>query len=405
MEYLFSGLKVIDAASVIAGPAAAMMLADFGADVIKIEEPNRGDMLRHLSNMPETLDGAKDYMWQLDGRNKKSIALDLKSHGGLEVLHKLAASCDVFITNMPYPSRTSFRLTYEDLRPKNPSMIYASLTAYGEKGPERDRKGFDQLAYWARSGLMDLMREPDTIPAQGLAGMGDHPTGVAIYAGIVTALLKRERTGEGSFFQTSLLANGLWSCAAVAQGVMAGANMERFREMGKVSGFQFRVYRTKDDRWLQLNMVRNDDLLSKLFLVLDTAHLFLDERFESPRAMYENRSELGKILQEVIQQQTADHWMQRFNEFDVPVNLVGIVEELPKDQQVQDNRLASIPDSSETGLPMLVNHPLQISGVPHSPFQRPPKLGEHSREILRDLDYSDQQIENLLSAGNVQVHD
>ena len=249
-DYLFSGLKVIDAASVIAGPAAAMMLADYGADVIKVEQPGRGDMLRILSNMPETKEGAKDYMWQLDGRNKRGIVLDLKTQGGLQVLHKLAEECDVFITNMPYPSRSAYQLTYEDLKHNNPRLIYASLTAYGEKGLERDRKGFDQLAYWARSGLMDLMREPGTVPAQGLAGMGDHPTAVSIYAGIVTALLKRDRTGKGSFVQTSLLANGLWSVSAVAQGVMAGANMPRFREQSRQSGYLMRVYRTKDDRWL-----------------------------------------------------------------------------------------------------------------------------------------------------------
>ncbi|MCY4656145.1 MAG: CaiB/BaiF CoA-transferase family protein [Gammaproteobacteria bacterium] len=402
-EYLFSGLKVIDAASVIAGPAAAMMLADFGADVIKIEEPGGGDMLRILSNMPGTKEGAKDYMWQMDGRNKRSIVLDLKTHGGLEVLHKLVEGCDVFITNMPYPSRTAFQLTYEDLRPKNPNMIYASLTAYGEKGPERNRKGFDQLAYWARSGLMELMRETETEPAQGLAGMGDHPTAVSIYAGIVTALLKRERTGKGSFVQTSLLANGLWSCSAIAQGVMAGADMEHFRELRKISGYLMKVYRTKDDRWLQFNMVRNEELLNKLFMVLDATHLFLDERFETPMAMYHNREVLGEIVQDIVKQKTAAQWMSLFDQFDVPVNLVGIVEELPFDEQVLANRLASVPEGDETQMPLLVNHPLQISDVEHVPFQNPPKLGEHTRSILQELDYNGQQIQHLISTGAVEL--
>ena len=400
-DYLFSGLKVIDAASVIAGPAAAMMLADFGADVIKVEQPGRGDMLRILSNMPDTREGAKDYMWQLDGRNKRGIVLDLKTQGGLEVLHRLAEECDVFITNMPYPSRSAYRLNYEDLKHNNPRLIYASLTAYGEKGLERDRKGFDQLAYWARSGLMDLMREPGTVPAQGLAGMGDHPTAVSIYAGIVTALLKRERTGEGSFVQTSLLANGLWSVSAVAQGVMAGANMPQFREQTRHSGYLFRVYRTKDDRWLQFNMVRNEELLSKLFLALDAAHLLLDDRFATPRAMYENRAILGDMIQEIVEQKTAKSWMPRFEEFDVPINLVGIVEELPNDPQVLENRMASVPNGDETEMPLLVNHPIQISDVPHAPYRRGPNLGEHTVDVLKELDYTDQQIQHLISTGSV----
>ena len=172
-DYLLSGLKVLDVATVIAAPAAAMMLADFGADVIKIEQPGDGDMLRSIKDVPETPEAADDYMWQMDCRNKRGMVLDLKTPAGIEVLHKLVAQCDVFITNHPYPVRESLGLTYEDLRPLKPDMIYASLTAYGEKGPERDRKGFDQLAYWARSGLMDLMRAPGTPPVQGLSGMGD----------------------------------------------------------------------------------------------------------------------------------------------------------------------------------------------------------------------------------------
>ena len=176
-QYLFSGLKVIDCATVIAAPAAAMILADFGADVIKIEQPGSGDMLRLLSDISTTPDAGSDWFWQLDGRNKRSLAVDLKSDQGRSILLRLVSEADVFITNHPYPVREALGLTYDALLQVNPRLIYASLTAYGEQGPERDRKGFDQLAYWARSGLMEIMREPDTMPTQGLPGMGDHPTG------------------------------------------------------------------------------------------------------------------------------------------------------------------------------------------------------------------------------------
>ena len=311
-QYLFSDLKVIDVATVIAGPAAAMILADFGAKVIKIERPGRGDMLRILSNMPGTPESAKDYMWQMDGRNKRSIALELHMEPARKVLHELAAQWDVFITNMPYPQREEFKLTYADLKKSNPSMIYASLTAYGEKGEERDRKGFDQLAYWARNGLMDLVREPGTVPAQGLPGMGDHPTAVSIYAGVVTALLHRERTGEGSFVETSLLANGLWSVSAIAQGVMAGGDMSRYRKMSQASGYTMRVYKTKNDRWLQLNMVRNEELLSLMFTAMDAIEILADERFQTPVKMYENRKALGNLIQEIITNKTSDEWLDIF---------------------------------------------------------------------------------------------
>lgn len=398
---LFAGLKVVDAASVIAAPAAAMMLADFGAEVIKIEKPGRGDMLRILSNMPGTPEESRNYMWDMDGRNKRSIALNLKTPEGEKILHQLADWCDVFITNMPYPSRTEFKATYEDLKATNPTIIYASLTAYGELGEERDRKAFDQLAYWARSGLMDLMREPGTKPTQGLPGMGDHPTAVAIYAGIVTALLKRERTGEGSFVQTSLLANGLWSNAAIAQGVMAGADMERYREATEVPGVTMQVYQAKDGRWLQLNMIRTEQLLSVLFTVMGAEDLLVDPRFASMRDMYMNRREAGEAIQAIIETRTSTEWMELFDEAELPVNLMAVVEESATDAQVLQNRIALVPDEDSVGVPLLVNHPLQVSGVEHVPVVAAPGLGEHSREILEKLGYNESSIDKLIGSGAV----
>lgn len=400
-EYLFEGLKVIDAATVIAGPAAAMMMADFGADVIKIEEPRRGDMLRWLSNMPDTDPGGEHYMWQMDGRNKRSIALDLKDPRGLKVMHELIAKCDVFITNMPYPSRESFKLSYDDVRPSNPKLIYASLTAYGELGAERDRKGFDQLAYWARSGLMDLMREPGTRPTQGLPGMGDHPTAVSIYAGIVTALLKRERTGEGSFVQTSLLANGLWSNSATAQGVMAGGDMQQSRAAADRPGFSFRVYQAKDGRWLQFNMVRNEELMNLVFTAMDATDLLVDERFKTPGAMYRHRDEVGERIQDIIASKSSDEWLEIFAEFDVPINRIGIVEETPTDSQILLNRMATKPTDPNIGVPLVVNHPVRLSGVDHVPMKLAPQLGEHTREVLDELGYEHAKIEEFLTDGVV----
>ena len=400
-QYLFEGLKVIDAATVIAGPAAAMMMADFGADVIKIEEPRRGDMLRWLSNMPDTDPGGENYMWQMDGRNKRSIGLDLKDPRGLKVMHELIAQCDVFITNMPYPSRESFKLSYDDVKPSNPNLIYASLTAYGELGEERDRKGFDQLAYWARSGLMDLMREPGTLPTQGLPGMGDHPTAVSIYAGIVTALLKRERTGEGSFVQTSLLANGLWSISATAQGVMAGGDMQQSRAATERPGFSFRVYQAKDGRWLQFNMVRNEELMNLAFTAMDATDLLVDERFKTPRSMYQHREAVGERIQAIISTKSSDEWLAIFAEFDVPINRIGIVEETPTDSQILLNRMVSKPKDPGIEIPLVVNHPVQVSGVNHVKMKLAPELGEHSREVLNELGYETSIIDEFMADGVV----
>lgn len=404
-SYLFSGLKVLDVATVIAAPAAAMMLADFGADVIKVEQPAPGDMLRLIKEFPETAPGAEDYMWQMDNHGKRGIALDLKTPEGMDILHRLIAECDVFITNQPHSVRESLGITFDDVKALKPDVIYASLTAYGERGPEKYRKGFDQLAYWARSGLMDLMRAGDAPPTQGLAGMGDHPTAVAIYAGIVTALLHRERTGEGGMVHTSLLANGLWSCSATAQGTMAGGDVEQFRANRRNPPPMLRLHQCRDGRWLQFNMVRNEELLSLMLAALDASELLIDERFKTMALIWQNRSAFGDKIAAIIGERTSDEWLARCDEYGVPVNRVARIEEAPSDRQILDNDMAVKPEDTEMSVPLLVKHPIQVTSVPQVRPQRAPRHGEHSREVLRGLGFSDEAIDDYRARGVIETDD
>ena len=397
-DTLFDGLRVVDAASVIAAPAAAMILADFGADVVKVERPGRGDMLRSLSRTAPPQEPGNGWFWQMDGRNKRSLTLDLKTERGMEVIRRLVARCDVFITNQPYDSREAMALTYEDLKPLNPRMIYASLTAYGEHGAERNRKSFDQLAYWARSGLMDLMREDGTTPMQGLAGMGDHPTGVALYAGIVTALLRREQTGQGGMVHTSLLANGLWSVSGVAGTAMAGGDMSHFRA-NRVESAMMRVYQAQDGRWLQLNMVRNDELMARMFTAMDAEDLLADERFATRQDMWRNRGEFGDAIAEIIATRTSDDWLARFEALDVPVNRIALVEETATDEQIRTNGMVLAPEDEATEQPEVITHPIKVTSVPPAPPRRAPRLGEHSAEILGELGYDADAIRAMAEDG------
>ena len=173
---IFDGLKVLDCASFIAAPAAATVLSDFGADVIKIEPPGPGDPYRNLPNLPGYPASQHNYAWLLEARNKRSLALDLSKPEGQAVLHRLAAEADVFITNFPPAVRERLGMTYAQLAPLNERLIYASFTGYGEKGEEANKPGFDSNAYWARSGLMDLVRaDENTTPARSIAGHGRPP--------------------------------------------------------------------------------------------------------------------------------------------------------------------------------------------------------------------------------------
>ncbi|MAV27033.1 MAG: carnitine dehydratase [Gammaproteobacteria bacterium] len=397
-DFVFSGLKVIDCATVIAAPVAAMILADFGADVIKIEPPG-GDMLRRIRDVPGTVPGGEDYMWQMDGRNKRGLTLDLKSEDGIRILRELVSRCDVFITNQPYSVREKLGVTYEELAPLNHRMIYASLTAYGEVGDERARKGFDQLAYWARSGLMDLMRESGGLPQQGLSGMGDHPTGVALYAGIVTSLMQREKTGEGGLVHTSLLANGLWSCAAIAQGVMAGGDASFVRASREVPMAMMRVYQCADDRWLQLNMVRNLEEITQLLHAIGLTELLADERFGTGRDILLNREAFGDAIAEHLKAQSSTHWMAVFGSMGIEANLVAIVEEKPHDPQVLANNIATPPTDPEMGVPLLLNHPIKATNLAQVNAVRPPEPSEHSSQILKELGYPDAEINRLRNEG------
>lgn len=395
---LFQGLKVLDVGTVIAGPVSTTMLADFGADVIKIEPPGSGDMLRHIGLAPTMPDLDANYLWHLDARNKRSLQLDLKSHEGIDILWRLVAEADVYVTNQPFPVRRSLGLEYDDVKAHNPSIIYGSLSANGELGPDADSKGFDLVSYWTRSGLMDLVRSPGAGPSHSVPGLGDHPTAVSLFAGLVMAILHRERTGEGSMVSTSLLANGLWSSAAIAQGALAGADMDVYRARKQSPGFLGRLYETRDHRWIGLTMIRSGHELKQLFVALDAFELLYDDRFATFGAQYDNRAALTVEVAAVISRRTAAEWMATFAEHGVEAALTKTTEEAVADPQLAANQMTLEADPS-SGLRHVLNNPVNVSVAEQVPVVRGPAPGEHSDEILRDLGYDQVDVDRLRTSG------
>src|SRR5580700_2369462 len=258
-QRVFDGLRVIDCASFIAGPAAATVMSDFGAEVIKIEPPGAGDPYRRRATPPIGPGLESNPGFELDGRNKKSLALDLRSSAGQSVLRSLVAGADVFITNYPPPVRRRLGITYDDLGPLNERLIYASFTGYGEAGPEADKPGFDATAWWARTGLMHLVRAGEAVtPARSLPGMGDHPSAMGTYGAIVTALYQREKTGKGNYVGSSLLANGLWANACSVQAALCGDEV-RPQPPREEALSALRVhYQCRDGRWLLLSIAADE---------------------------------------------------------------------------------------------------------------------------------------------------
>ena len=276
---VLAGIRVLDVGSYVAGPAAATVMGDFGAEVIKIEPPE-GDPYRSLHRLPGSPVGDRDYYWVLDSRNKKSVVLDLKRPEARDALERLVRSADVFLTNMPLDVRARLGIRWADLEPLNERLVYASLTAYGESGPEANKTGFDATAWWARTGLMDNVRSaPDAPPARSIPGMGDHATAMALFGAVMMALYQRERTGKGGMVSTSLMAAGLWSNAMYVQAHLCGAAVRQRPPREQALNALGNMYRCGDDRWFILAALSEERQWPGFVRALDRPDLAEDPRF------------------------------------------------------------------------------------------------------------------------------
>jgi len=255
-----SGLRVLDLASFIAGPVATTVMGDYGAEVIKIEPPGEGDPQRKLGQVPSIPQHPVNFCWHLVNRNKRAIVLDLKHEEGRGVFDRLVKTADVMVVNFPLKVRARLRMRYADVAPLNPRLIYASMTGYGEHGPDAEQPGFDSTAFFARSGLLDALTHEGGPPAFSLPAQGDQMAGMNLFAAISMALLHRERTGEGSEVSTSLHAGGLWSNAMLAQGALLDAFVAPRPPRTTPRSALANQYRTSDGRWIQLTIAREDKL-------------------------------------------------------------------------------------------------------------------------------------------------
>ncbi|MBA4179450.1 MAG: hypothetical protein C0506_02580 [Anaerolinea sp.] len=397
---IFSGLKVLDVGTWIAGPVSATILADFGASVIKVESPGLGDPFRALAGGPLSPNSDVNYCWITDGRNKRSITLNLKTPEARHILIRLVKECDVYVTNQPFPTREKLGLRYEDLAPLNERMIYASLTAYGEEGPDAQLEGFDGVAWWARTGLMDMVRAPGATPGMSVPGMGDHPTAVTMYAAIVTALMRRERTGKGGKVHTSLLANGLWANACLGQAALVEAEFPVRDDGSAPPRSPNRVlFETADKRLLQLYMVRTQEELDGLFVAAGRLDMLSDPRFMNLESRMANAAPLIAELKATFRQKTAKEWMAIFRAEGVPVTLVAEMQDLLHDEQLYANRMVVPPTGPGVPAKVVINHPINIDGLATVGPRHAPEVGEHTAEVLAEMGFSEAEIAGFAERG------
>ncbi len=397
-DNIFSGLKVVDFASFVAAPGAAVILSDFGADVIKVEPPS-GDPWRHGHKIPPQPASDDPYQWHLANRNKRSITLDLKSPSAQQVVEQLVRWADVFIVNTPHPARKKLKLEYADVMQWNPRLIYADLTGFGEKGPDANLPGFDITSYWARSGLLSMTRDDGAPPTWPVAGSGDNATAVGIYSAIVTALYRRERTGKGAYVTTSLLAEGIWSASVSIQAALSGAKFYGLHDRKHPASAALNVYRASDGTWFVLIVM--PDKLAAVAKAIGRSDLLTDPRFSDPAKLTANMPQLTAILDEAFSAQPIEHWNEVFNGVHVTFGAVRGPLEVIDDPQLAANDIVVPLEGAGRNLSRTISSPIQVHGVAKVPARRGPDLGEHTEEVLRDLGFDADGIEELRRSGAV----
>ncbi len=395
MGYLLEGIRVIDAASFLAGPGAATVMADFGADVMKIE-PRGGDGYRALvGNYPV------GYHWQLTSRNKRSLALDLTTEDGQGLLHKLVEDADVILTNFLDDQLQRFQMTYEQLKSINPRLVFAQLTGYGMKGPEVQRKAFDITAWWARSGMMDFVRDSGQTPLAAAPGMGDHSTAMSMYGAIMTGLFRRERTGVGCHVSTSLVANGVWANGMALQGVIAGLDLGAHKQAkGWFNPFTS-TYPTSDDRYVVLAIINTGREWPRLAEALGHPEWTADERFSDMRVLMKNRRQLIALIGVETVKVTQDELMDIFDAHDITCGVVALMGDVVHDAQLIANDVIVPTNDPGEDYRWTIASPIVVEEERKRPPSRAPDVGADSVAVLREAGYSDDEIHKFLESGVV----
>jgi crotonobetainyl-CoA:carnitine CoA-transferase CaiB-like acyl-CoA transferase len=408
MTDVMKGVRILEVAEHTFVPAASAILADWGAEVIKIEHVERGDAMRGLaSSGVMSMGGSVHVLLEHSNRGKKSIGVDLTTEKGVELVYKLAATCDVFLTNKLPAVRKKLRVEIDDIRAHNPDIIYVAGTGGGERGPDADRGGYDLLSYWCRGASAMGCTPPDaeSLVMQPAPGYGDSIGGMTIAGGIMGALFHREKTGEAVSVDVSLLGVGLWAMSpAVALSLQMGFPWRPPAASsgggGGPSNPLVGTYKTEDGRFLALTCLQGFHYWPGACRAIGREDLITDERFTTHELLSENAGAARDILTGIFAAAPLAEWRERLAGFDGQWSVAQDTLEAVSDPQVVANGYVGETETA-AGVPFqLVTTPVQFGGTP-APPKRAPEFNEHCDEILASIDMDEQGVLDLKIEGVV----
>ena len=397
-----SGYQVIELANWLAAPSAAAILADLGADVIKVEPPD-GDPWRwfQLSGLGHDTVGetSSNDAFTMDNRGKRSVTLDLTKAQARSVLLKLVHRSDVLLTNWLPQRLERLGLDYDSVQQENSKIVYAMVTGYGSRGPDANRLGFDYAAFWARSGIMGLLGEPNGPPVLQRGGMGDHTSSLALTTAVLSALLHREKTGQGQKVETSLLGTALWVLGVDLSAALKTRAQPRKPTNDEPVNPIWNAYQTSEGRWVLLVMPVYERYWPRVARAIGREDLAGDERFVTLASARSHSEELVRVLVDAFRQRTLADWAPDLDDCEVVWAPVQLLPEVLQDRQVQEMEyLATYPDG--TGKTRVtVASPFSLDASRLQPRGPAPELGQHTEEVLLEAGYDWPQIADLRSNG------
>ncbi len=408
MTQVMKGVRMLEVAQFTFVPAAGAVLTDWGADVIKIEHPVRGDAQRGIKELQRfALDQRRNALMQHPNRGKRSVGIDISTPEGQELIYEIAKSCDIFLTNYLPSIRQKLKIDVEHLRAANPNIIYVRGSAFGEKGPERDKGGFDSTAYWARGGsaILATPRELEGPLTQPGPAYGDTIGGMNIAGGIAAALFHRERTGEALEVDVSLLSSGIWATACSID-VCMEMQVDPFANAlpGKAvvgSNPFMGVFKTSDGGYINLTVLSPSQLIEDTFTHLGIPECAQDPRFSTIEKLNENSEAAHLLVREAMLRQPFAHWLERLKTMKGQWAAYQSPLDVEKDEQVQANGWIFEVESADGGKPIkLVSNPVQFNQEVVT-NTRAPEASEHTELFLMEMGVEWGRIEELKAKGAI----